>query len=174
MKTLKKHLFGLILIIIMVNCCQSQNLEFGSELRAKIKAKLDSLYPHATGNVVIFRNDKFVSGANQEMQINCHCDESDGMITLVFDTNGNLLNKEVEYTSFKNLPDTIVSYMKKNASPTVKFSNGYMKYTNKQGEISYGITVEESPHPWILSEYFLKFKSSGELISKEAIPLAKQ
>lgn len=90
------------------------------------------------------------------------------MIVLIFDTNGNVLNKEVHYNSIKDLPDTIVHYMKKNTSSHIRFFNNYMiEYINNKGEISYGIVMLESPNAWSQSQYILRFKNSGELISKE-------
>lgn len=167
----EKYILSLILTIIIVSCCQSQSMQYRNRIRPKVKAKLDSLYPQATSNIVL--NDKYVSDTTQEININCHCEETTDMITLVFDTNGKLRYKEVHYTSIKNLPDTIVSYMKENASDTVKFINNYMiKSINNRGEILYGIIVYKTPHSWIRRGYILWFKSSGELISKEEIPPA--
>jgi hypothetical protein len=89
---------------------------------------------------------------------------------LVFDTNGNLLNKDVHYNFIKELPDAIVNYMKKHTSATCGFFNNFMiRGINNKGEITYCIDMWESPNPSSRSDYRLRFKSTGELISKENI-----
>jgi len=168
---MRKYLLWLVFIIVGTNHCQSQ-IQYGNELKAKIRSKLDSLYPHASGNVVF--NDKYVSDTTQEIEINCHCDEANGMIVLVFDINGNLLNKDIHYIPMNKLPDTIANYIKKSASPAIKFVNDYIKCINNKGELSYGIIEDYTPQPWYFKEYMLKFKPTGELISKEELPLAQQ
>src|SRR5580698_9226085 len=112
MKARKKVVAISILILLVASFCQSQGIKYRDKIRPKVKAKLDSLYPYATSDIVLF--DKYVSDTTQEIRINCHCDETKGMIKLVFDTNGNLLNKEIHFTTINGLPDTIVNYMKRN------------------------------------------------------------
>jgi len=158
MKKQTKQLIGFILTITIANCCLGQNNLYKHKVRPLVQAKIDSMYPKAVVT------DLFESDSLQAMQINCHCEETSGMIILVFDTNGSLQNKEVHYHSLKGLPDAIVNYMKTNTSSTCTFINDYyVKYSNNKGEISYGIMMNRS--------YILKFKSNGEFISKEAIPI---
>ncbi len=150
-----------------VSFCQGQNIQYRSKIRPNVKAKLDSLYPHARG---ILLDQSRVYDTIQIIRLGCNCEETKGMIILTFDTNANLLNKEVHYNFIKDLPDTVVSYMKKNTSPTVKFLNNFMsKSINNKGEISYGIYMTEIGATGYNSydEYILKFKPTGELISKE-------
>lgn len=169
MRAIKNILLIFAFLMTLINCCKSQSNQYKSKLRPRVAAKLDSLYPNATKNLV-------ESDSIQKLDINCHCPETVGMIILTFDTNGNLLNKEVHYyyaSIIKYLPDTIVGYMNKNASSTVKFnSNNMFKRINNKGEILYGIVSYESPHSWSETAYTLWFKPSGELISKEEMPLA--
>lgn len=158
----------IIMLLLGASFCQSQNIQYSSSIRPKVKTKLDSIYPHATGSVVF--NDKYVSDTTQEIEINCHCGETMGRIVLVFDTNGNFLNKDVYFNSLTDLPDTILSYMKKNESQIDRFDYDHMvKSINNKGEISYNINMlERSTTAYSVSQgYILKFKSSGELISKE-------
>jgi len=170
MRIIKAIIATIIIIIFIEPFCQSQNIQYSNSLRPKVLLKLDSLYPHATGRVIF--NDKYVSNSTQEIQINCHCDETKGMIKLVFDTNGNLQSKEVHYYgSLNGLPDTILNYMKKNESSTVKFDKKNMiKYYNNKEEVSYGIIMNYSPNTWSMDQYILKFKSNGELVSKDEVP----
>lgn len=169
----KSGLISLVCILTLINSCFGQRGRYKDNIRPNIKAKIDSLYPHAT--IRIIYNDKYVTDSTQEIEVTCHCDEADGMIILVFDTNANLLYKEAHYHSQKNLPDTIVKYMLKDTAHGVKFITNYMlKCYNNKGELSYGIIEDYSPQPWYFKEYMLKFKPTGELISKEEMPLAQQ
>jgi hypothetical protein len=163
MKIIKVFITIIIMIVYIVPFCHGQNTQYSYKLRPKVKAKLDSLYPHATSDIVLY--DKYVSDTTQEIRINCHCDETKGMIKLVFDTNGNLLNKEIHFTTINGLPDTIVNYMKRNTSKNCIFPKDYMiKIINNKGEISYGIILQE-----FATEYLLWFKGSGEFMYREAL-----
>lgn len=169
MKNLIKYLMGFIFFSPVICCSQSNKNPYSETIRPNIKAKLDSLYPKATLQVVL--NDKYVSDSTQVIEVTCHCDETSGMIIMTFDTNGNFLNKEVHYHSQKNLPEAIVKYVQKNTNDSVKFAPNYMeKYYNNKGEVSYGIMEDYSPNDWTYQGYMLKFKPDGELISKEALP----
>jgi len=121
MKTIKANIVTLVLFVFFSPFCQSQHIQYRSKLRPLVKAKLDSLYPHAKSRVAYY--DKYASDTTIEIQIaNCNCTETNDMIILVFDTNGNLLNKEVHYYgSLDGLPDTILSYIKKTESSTAQF-----------------------------------------------------
>lgn len=165
MKIQTKQLIGFILIITIANCCLGQNSLYKNKVRPVVQAKIDSMYPKAVITYI------YESDSLQKMQINCHCDETVGMIILVFDTNGNFQSKEVHYYgSLNGLPDTILNYIKKNESTTIKFDKkNTMKYYNNKGEVSYGIDMWEFT-PWSRTDYILKFKSTGEFISKELIP----
>ncbi len=167
MKTVKTIIASITLIAFIIPCCRSQNIEYRYKIRPNIKAKIDSIYPKATISIVL--NDTYVSDTTQEIDVNCHCKETISTIILVFDTNANLLEKEVHYPDMKNLPDTILNYMKKNSSKSVKFSFGFMiKCINSKGEISYVISKTEGITSYDAgTEYYLKFKPTGELISKE-------
>jgi hypothetical protein len=157
MKTIRT----ILILLLFVPFCQSQNIQYRSKLRPIVKAKLDSLYPQATDVVL---DQRTIHDNTQILNINCNCDKTIDRIILVFDTNGNLLNKEIQYNSIENLPDTIVSYMKKNTAPKRTFMNEYVKRIDKKGEISYGIVMRESATP-----YLLWFKPSGEFISREVM-----
>jgi len=161
MKTIKVNITTLVLFVFFSPFCQSQNVQYRSKLRPVVKEKFDSLYPHATD---VELDQSSIHDTTQIIRFNCNCDKTIDAITLVFDTNGNLLNKEVHYYgSLNGLPDAIVNYMKTNTSSTCTFINDYyVKYSNNKGEISYGIMMNRS--------YILRFKSTGELISKDAIP----
>ena len=154
----------ILAFIFLTYFCQGQNIQNRrSKILSSAKAKFDSLYPRARG---IFWHQ---TRDSETVQFGCNCEETKGGIILTFDTNGNILNKEVHYPDMKNLPDTILNYMKKNSSKSVKFSFGFMvKCINSKGEISYviskttGITKYDAG-----TEYYLKFKPTGELISSE-------
>jgi hypothetical protein len=168
MKTLKIILIVLVLSMAYLNFCLGQTGKYRDKLRPNVQAKLDSLYPHATSYIVL--NDKYVSDTTQETSINCHCPETTDMIKLVFDTNANILYKEVHYYgSLAGLPDTISRYIEKNTGPKIKFSTEFDRCINKKGEISYNIYMQESFTP-----YILKFKPSGKLISKEILQGGEQ
>jgi hypothetical protein len=162
----RKCIIVIILTLFIIPFCQSQKIQYRKNILPKLKQKLDSLYPAATG---ISISKSRISDTTQEIYIDtCNCQESSYQITLLFDTNGNLLNKDLILYGFKNLPDTIVNYMKKNTSPSVKFLNHFItKSINNKGEISYSITMQEDTNKWSRNYYILKFKSTGELISKE-------
>jgi|HubBroStandDraft_1064217.scaffolds.fasta_scaffold651969_1 hypothetical protein len=167
-----KYIITAIVALLIVNCCQSQNGKYRLKLRQKVKITLDSLYPHATSDIVL--NDKYVSDTTQEISVNCHCEETLGQIILVFDTNGNLIEKDVHYNFIKDLPDTIINYMKKNTSSTCGFFNDFMiKFFDSKGEMTYGIEMWQystAPGYPFKELYILKFKGSGELISKKEDP----
>ena len=169
MKNLKTTLIVFVLSMTSMNFCLGQTGEYRFRLRTKVKAKLDSLYPNATNHIVL--NDIYVSDSTQEISINCHCPETEDMIKLVFDTNGNLRNKEVHYYgALTGLPDTILHYISKNESPTMKFDKKNMaKYYDNKDNIYYGVYVVETLSHWEVKEYILKFKPTGELISKEEV-----
>jgi len=164
MKTIKAGIITLVLFVFFSSFCQSQNIQYRSKVRPVVKAKFDSLYPHATDVIL---NQSSIHDTTQMLTFNCNCDKNIDLITVVFDTNGNLQNEEVDYGSLNGLPDTIVNYMKKSTTPKCTFLiDEYSKYTNRKGEISYGIIMNRS--------YILKFKSNGEFISKETIPVMEQ
>ncbi len=166
MKMIKKYIAICTLLLLLLPFCQGQSMKYRDKIRPNVKAKLDSLYPHATG---IILDQSSIHDTTQILSINCNCLETSGMIVLQFDTNGNLLNKDVHFHSIKDLPDTIVSYMKKNTSPKCGFATNFMiKSINNKGNISYSIMMWESPGSWSRSNYILKFKSSGEIISKKS------
>jgi hypothetical protein len=172
MKTIR-IIIATIIIIMSVLPGQCQNIEYGNRLRQKVKTKLDSLYPHASGRVIF--NDKYVSDTTQEVEIKCNCQEFSDEMIIQFDTSGNLLIKDMYFGTLKGLPDTILTYMKRNTTEIVRFDFSHMiKSINSKGEVSYNITMlKRSTTSYQTSErYLLKFKSSGELISKELIPEA--
>jgi hypothetical protein len=164
-----KHTKYILLVLAFVaSFCQSQNIQYRSKIRPNVKAKLDSLYPHASG---IILEQAIVSDTTQTIAFGCNCEESKGMIILTFDTNANLLNKDVHFHTMKDLPDTIINYIKMNTSLTCKFINNFMiKSVNNRGEIRYEIIMNYSPNTRTTDQYILKFKSNGELISKEEMP----
>jgi hypothetical protein len=162
MKIIKAIITTIIMMVLVIPFCRSQNMQYRYKLRPNVKAKLDSLYPHAT-NITVYKS--LPTDTTQRMDINCRCDETTGMIVLLFDTNGNLLSKETHYHSINDLPNTIISYMEKNTAPNRKFDNDYMiKRTNNRGEMSYGIVMQE-----FATAYMLWFKSSGEFINREVM-----
>jgi hypothetical protein len=92
------------------------------------------------------------------------------MIDIVFDTNGHLIEKDAYYHTLKDLPDTILHYVKKIKS----MGGGYVNYSmikgmNNKGEINYGIEMWEPPSSkyQASTHYIVRFKSTGEIISKE-------
>jgi hypothetical protein len=167
----RKFNIMLILTLFIVTICQSQRIQYQTKLLPKVKQKLDSLYPNAT-EITFTQYPKL--NISQTLWINCNCPETSDGIILTFDTNGNLLNKDIYFLDLKNLPDTIVNYIKKNASPSVRFDNRFMiKSITNKGEISYSIMMYQR-YPGIslnTDRYILKFKSTGELISKEKQPV---
>jgi hypothetical protein len=172
MRIIKAIIATITVVLFVAPVCQSQNIQYSNGLRPKVLMKLDSLYPHAIGRVIF--NDRYVSNSTQEIQINCHCDEAVGMMILVFDTNGRLENKDIYFNSLNSLPDTILHYMKKNTSKTVTFNFNHMtKSINNKGEVSYYIDMWESPGYWSRTDYRLRFRSDGELISKENIDASR-
>jgi hypothetical protein len=164
----KREIITGILLLFSLTFCQSQNVQYRGKLRPAVKAKLYSLYPNATGAEI---DQSSIHDSIQIIRLNCNCKETSGMIVLVFDTNGNLLNKDIHFNSMKGLSAAIVNYIKTNTSPNEGFINNfYIKSINNKGEISYGIDMWESPGSWSRTDYRLKFKPTGELISKEVIP----
>jgi hypothetical protein len=161
---MKKIIIIPLLMVLFIPFSQGQ-----LKIRPKVKAALDSMYPHAS-NIELR-----AIGKSQEICIKCNCNETVGMIILLFDTTGHFLNKEVHYYGTLNgLPDTILNYIKKNESTNTKFDKRNMiKYCNNNGEISYGIYMDYAPNGWAIDRYILKFKNTGEFISKEKIPEAK-
>jgi hypothetical protein len=155
----------ILALIFLTYFCQGQNIQNRrSKILSSAKAKFDSLYPRARG---IFWHQ---TRDSETVQFGCNCEETVGMIILTFDTNGNVLNKEVHFDNIKNLPDTIINYMKKKSSKSVKFASDFMiKYISNKGEISYGIFMSETGGNGYNSyeEYILKFKPTGEFITKE-------
>jgi len=146
-----KKITTFIFTLIIVNNCFSQNIQ------PTIKTKLESLYPHA--NVVGggWNNDN-----TQNVVIDCNCPEFSGEMKLTFDTNAKVLIKTFYFWSLKDLPDNILNYMKKNTSKTVNFVSGYFKkFINYNGDVGYSIRMSEN-NIW----YDIKFKDSGEVISK--------
>jgi len=167
-----KELIVFVCLIAFINFCKGQTGKYREQLRPKIKAKLDSLYPHATSEISL--NNPFLSDTTQTVSINCHCDETEGAIILVFDTNTNVLYKEVHFHSQKNLPDTIIKYMQKDTTKGAKYITDYMlKCYDRKGKLSYGIIERYAPEQWHETEYMLKFKPSGELISKEEMDMPR-
>jgi len=166
----RKYIMVLALTLFIVPFCQSQRIQYQTKLLPNVKQKLDSLYPNAT-EITFTQYPKL--NTSQKLWLNCNCPESSDGIILTFDTNGNLLNKDIYFLDLKNLPDTFVNYMKKNASPSVRFDNHYLvKSINNKGKISYSIMMYQR-YPGIslnTDVYILKFESTGELISKEKQP----
>jgi hypothetical protein len=147
----KKHIVVFLFAIIIANNCLCQ------DIRPKNKMKIDSLYPNAR---IVGWNGPH--GSTQNVEIKCNCPEFGSYITLTFDTNANILLKEYYFNSLKYLPDTILSYIKRNISKTFKIDSvNTSKFINYEGEISYGIRVNENG-TW----YNINLKSSGEIISK--------
>lgn len=161
---MKKYILGIIVLVMVVHYSRAQESLYKNKVRPIVKAKIDSMYPQAVVT------DLLKSDSIQTMQINCYCSETNGMIILTFDTNGNLLRKEIHYGSLKGLPDTIMNYIQKNKSSQMEFLNEMRKIVNNKGETYYEIIVNESPNDWTVESYILKFKSTGELISKKALP----
>jgi hypothetical protein len=170
MKPLKASIATLVFFVFFLPFCQSQNIQYRKRMLPKVKKELDSIYPIAS-NISVYQSR--IHDSIQMIRLVCNCHDTSDLIVLVFDTNGNVLNKEVHYYgSLNGLPDTILNYIKNNESPTVKFNKKNMiKYYNNKGEMSYGIYMNYSPNSWTLHQYILKFKSNGEFISKEEIPL---
>jgi hypothetical protein len=169
----RKFIIGFISTLFIASLCQSQRIQYQTKLLPKVKQKLDSLYPNAT-EITFTQYPKL--NTSQKLWINCNCPESseDGII-LTFDTNGNLLNKDITlHEDIKSLPDSIISYIKIHTTSDIGFYNNYfIKSINNKGEISYSIVMWEK-YPKIslnTDRYILKFKSTGELISKEKQPI---
>ena len=154
MKQISAKIIAVILFFtfINVNYCLSQNA------RTKMKMKIDSLYPKAT--IIGWWGGPIPK--TQEVEIECNCSEFGGYMQLTLDTNANILTKVYYFWSVKDLPETMLTYMKKNTSESVKFDTGYYeKSINYEGKIFYCIRMYENG-AW----YEIKFNSSGELISK--------
>ncbi len=150
-----------IFTFLIVNHCQSQ-------IFPKVKIKLDSLYPNA------ILEGLWLSGLayTEVIGVHCKCQEFSGKMIIEFDTNGNILNKDYYFDNLKELPDTILNYIKKNTSLNRGFAKDVIiKSINNKGEVSYGIDMWESPNSYSRSDYHLNFKSTGELISKKNIDI---
>ncbi|MGP8216777.1 MAG: hypothetical protein ACLQQ4_14525 [Bacteroidia bacterium] len=160
----KKLTLVLLLAIIIVSIGKSQD-----KILPMVKITLDSLYPKAT-IISIWRGH--VNHNIQEVEIKCNCQESKSEMALWFDTNGNMMNKDIYVDSLKGLPDTILNYMKSKESQSDKFDYSQMvKSINYKGEISYGIYVMELSTDGYKAMYrnIIKFKSDGVIISKARI-----
>jgi len=123
----KKHIRVLLFAVITVSFCQGQ-------VRPKVKKTLDSLYPNAS---II---NLWIGSKTQDLEIKCNCQEISDRLIIIFDTDGSYLYKDIYIYSLKDLPDTIVSYMNKNRSPSVRFDNSYIiKSIDKKGNVYYSI-----------------------------------
>ncbi len=168
----RKLTVGLMLMSFIATFCQSQRIQYQTKLLPKVKQKLDSLYPNAT--ITAFRQYP-KSETAQKLCLNCNCPESSDGIIFTFDTNGNILNKDITlHEDIKSLPDSIISYIKTHTTSNIGFYNNYIiKSISNKGEISYSIVMWQK-YPGIslnTDRYILKFKSTGELISKEKQPI---
>jgi hypothetical protein len=163
-KTMKYALM-LLPALFIAHIGHSQTKKERTKLMPKVKRTIDSLYPKASN---INLKYSLSSDTTQQVYMHCNCPETTDMMVLVLDTNGILLSKELHYHTLKELPDTLVRYIKKNTSSTTKFYDNYMtKCIRSNGEIIYGIMVIENPNPTTRGSYLLRFKSSGEFVSKE-------
>lgn len=165
MENIRKYLLGLALLLSTVCYSQNNKKHYKESIPPNIRAKILSLYPKATlGRIV--RCNEHVSDTTQVVSVDCHCAETDGIIILTLDTNGNILIKEIDYNSLQRLPDTISHYIQKNKGPDVQFFNEMRKIVNNKGETYYEILMDERLNTRTQS-YILRFKSTGELISKK-------
>jgi hypothetical protein len=173
MKTIRSFILLFLFSSCIIHECYCQPNKYRGGIRPKVKHSLDSLYPYAKPITL----ETYLSDTAQLVSLACNCPETKAAIILLFDTNGNLLNKEVHYQDMKNLPDTLAEYIKKNTTKYIGFHNNFMsKSINNKNEITYGIMMQETKiingNP-IEEDYILKFKSTGEFISKTDVPGAE-
>jgi hypothetical protein len=163
----KRHLIILVLAVVLANFCKSQNIMFRKDILPKVKATLYTLYPNASN---VHPDRSYVNDSIQLVGFRCNCKEDSGLIAITFDTNGNWLRKDFKIT-VKELPNYIVTYIKNNRLQDYCYSQDeMMEIINSKGDVSYSINIAPPPIEgptcgfWY---YVLKFKSSGEFISKE-------
>jgi hypothetical protein len=140
---------------------------FRKDILPKIKATLYTLYPNASN---VHPDRSYVNDSIQLVGFRCNCKEDSGLIAIAFDTNGNWLYKDI-FISVKKFPIDITTYLVINGLQNYTYDKEViMKIINSNGEISYSINIAPPPVEgptcgfWY---YVLKFKSSGEFISKE-------
>src|SRR5580692_13025551 len=72
-----KFFISFIISLYFISFCQSQNIQYRSKIRPNVKAKLDSLYPHASG---IILEQAIISDTTQTIAFGCNCAETIGAI----------------------------------------------------------------------------------------------
>ncbi|HXB12032.1 MAG TPA: hypothetical protein VNZ45_08615 [Bacteroidia bacterium] len=139
---------------------------FRKDILPKVKANLHRLYPNASH---IYPAPSRVNDSIQLVRFNCNCKEDSSFMDITFDTNGNWIHKDI-MISIKKLPTYIFTYLIDNGSQNYEYNeNVIMKSVDNKGEISYSINIAEKVEGPMIGRwiYVLKFKSSGEFISKE-------
>jgi hypothetical protein len=163
----KRHSGVLLFSLLISHYCLSQNRTSHFSMFPKVRAKLDSLYPHAS-KVILEIN--LVSDSIQTVDLKCNCKEDSGLMAITFDTNGNWLHKNTTI-AVKKLPNYIYTYLITNGFQNYRYREDVMmKSVDNKGEISYSINIAPPPVEGPTSGtlvYVLKFKSSGEFISNE-------
>lgn len=159
MQAIRKYQCGLVLLILIANCCQSQ------ELRPKAQRKIDSLYPNA--QIIGWNGEQAVI---RDILLNCNCPEFDSDMQLTIDTNGNILMKTYYFWSMKGLPKHILDYIKSNSNQTVTFdTTNYEKHLDHKKKISYELRMRDN-NVW----YEIQLNKSGKILSKSKEIIMKE
>jgi len=159
-------LLSLAFALLIANSCQCQNKDYTLIIPPKVEVKFDSLYPHASN---INWSKRHTSDNIQVVEFDCKCDEGIGHLTITFDTNGIITNKEILIYK-QDLPENVGSYIENNYPNEFKYG-AIDKTLNSQGEITYTVELlQVTPDGNAVNggwTYVLKFKGSGEYISME-------
>lgn len=163
---LKRYIIILVLAMPVVSYCQSHYMPYRREVLPKIAAKIYALYPHASN--IRPADNSHIHDSIQLVKFKCNCPEDLNRFYITFDTNGNLLRKDIDI-SIKYLPQSIAAYIKRDTAKCYIYSDRITKSINNKGEVFYCISKwQEIEGPsvgnWI---YILKFKASGEYVSTE-------
>ncbi len=161
-----KNIAALLVWLFITPYCQSQNKEYGNVIPpVKAETSLDSLYPKA------YNMNWHLRQKNENLQavtFDCSCQEGLGLLTIVFDTSGNIITKDV-LISKNDLPDKILDYITSNYPTGFMYGNANKIIDGR--EISYRVNLfQTTPSGDPVSggwTYILKFKNSGDFISMD-------
>ena len=162
----ERYIATFFLAGFIITCCHSQTTAYGNVIPpTKVQLKFDSLYPHASNMAWRLRQ----KGENaQVISFDCNCEEGMGHLTITFDTNGTIMNKNT-LISKQDLPATIIDYITNNYPNEFEYRE-VTKITTNSGELTYRVEMKQTvpdgnaTNGWI---YVLKFNGTGGFISQE-------
>jgi len=176
----------LFFTILLVNFCQSQRI-LNESMTPNVEAKISSWYPDATNIQVEYDTSKQTT---EIVCLQCHCTESAYTIEITFDMNANVLGKNYFYLPINNLPLKVLktmtddSTLKRNLTwikgrgypdsmmakftinDTIYIASYMRELINNKVSVNYMIYIGTTDNK---KSYIWKYKSTGELISKNEI-----